>query len=198
MISEKQKNHLERLRLLNTGKPSKLKNRKREPFSDEWKKRMSDARKGKYYKKKVDKIENECLMCGIKKLFYQHEINRGRGKFCSLKCKYAWTSVNKSTENHWNWKGGITEDRNKLRNTLEYKKWRFEVFKRDNYTCVWCLKSKEVSGNLTADHIKPVSLHPELMLELSNGRTLCRECHYKTDTWGGKITKLKKQNAKNS
>ena len=90
------------------------------------------------------------------------------------------------------WKGGITEESIKIRMSSEYKLWRESVFTRDNYTCIFCgAKSgngKEVK--LNADHIKPFSLFPELRFAIDNGRTLCLECHQKTDTFGYKILKL--------
>ena len=91
-------------------------------------------------------------------------------------------------ENHWNYQGGITKINFKIRNSLEYKLWRESVFKRDNFTCIWCGNNK--SGNLNADHIKPFALYPELRFAIDNGRTLCVECHKKTDTYFKKIKKL--------
>lgn len=35
-----------------------------------------------------------------------------------------------------------------------------------------------------ADHIKSFKDHPELRTDLQNGRTLCVDCHRKTDTYG--------------
>jgi uncharacterized protein YlzI (FlbEa/FlbD family) len=92
-------------------------------------------------------------------------------------------------KNHWNWKGGITSINRLRRNCKEYKLWRKSVFKRDNYTCQECFLR---SGNgksvvLNAHHIKPFSLFPELRLDLSNGVTLCLDCHKKTDTYMGRI-----------
>lgn len=84
---------------------------------------------------------------------------------------------------HWNWKGGPDNELVALRKTLEYRQWRQSVFRRDRYTCVICHRS---GVTINADHIKPFSLYPELRLELSNGRTLCKPCHIKTDTWGRK------------
>jgi len=80
-----------------------------------------------------------------------------------------------------NWKGGITPWRVKIWHSLEYKKWRKTVFTRDNYTCVWC---GEKGGILNADHIKPFSVFADLRFVAENGRTLCKSCHLKTDTYG--------------
>lgn len=88
-----------------------------------------------------------------------------------------------SGERHWNWRGGLSSLNSKLRNSLEYKNWRNAVFARDNYTCVICKRSKEVSGSLNADHIKPFAYFPELMFLLENGRTLCIDCHRNTDNY---------------
>ena len=79
------------------------------------------------------------------------------------------------------WKGGISKTTRKFKanfqNTIEYRLWRTAVFTRDKYTCVWCGSKK--SGTLNADHIQEFALYPELRLAIDNGRTLCRECHYK-------------------
>ena len=78
------------------------------------------------------------------------------------------------------WKGGITPINALIRCSREYKLWRQEVFKRDNWTCVFC-KNRGVKFH--ADHIKQFALYPELRFELGNGRTLCVECHKRTDTY---------------
>lgn len=91
------------------------------------------------------------------------------------------------------WKGGITKVNELIRKSVEYKLWREAVFKRDNFTCVWCGEKESVSGKLEADHIKPFALFPALRLAIDNGRTLFRECHKKTDTYLWKCQKLIQQ-----
>ena len=59
------------------------------------------------------------------------------------------------------------------------------MFQRDNYKCVECGSKDEME----ADHIKSFSKYPDLRFDLANGRTLCKSCHKKTDTYGGKMLK---------
>jgi len=83
-------------------------------------------------------------------------------------------------DKHPNWQGGITKANKHYRQTLKYKIWRKSVFERDKYTCVLC---GQRGGNLHADHIKQFAFYPKLRTKISNGRTLCVECHKKTDTY---------------
>lgn len=80
----------------------------------------------------------------------------------------------KAADSHWNWQGGISAESIRFRQSSEYKAWRDAVFRRDNYTCQECYNDRSY---LEADHIKPFATYPELRLEVSNGRTLCRLCH---------------------
>ena len=88
------------------------------------------------------------------------------------------------------WKGGITPENRRIRGSSEYKDWRIKVFQRDDYTCQDC-GSRGIY--LHADHIKPFAYYPELRLVIENGRTLCRPCHSKTDTYMGR-TRWKHKN----
>lgn len=88
-------------------------------------------------------------------------------------------------KNHPRWKGGTYgTERHRVMSTFEYKNWRKAVFTRDNWTCVWCKISGSRKTPIEADHIKAYSLYPELRFDVSNGRTLCKPCHRRTDTWG--------------
>ena len=84
---------------------------------------------------------------------------------------------------HWNWQGGKRTLRRQAMSRVEYKDWRRQCMKRDDFTCQEC---GQYSGLLQVDHIKPWALFPELRYILSNGRTLCLKCHRATDTWGGR------------
>lgn len=84
------------------------------------------------------------------------------------------------------WKGGITPYHKKIRNTMELKLWRKSVLERDNKTCQICGIRKE--KGMEVDHIKTFARFPELRTSIENGRTLCNNCHLKTDTYGMRTT----------
>lgn len=82
-----------------------------------------------------------------------------------------------------------------LRGTTQMKAWKFDVMSRDGFRCQECGRLR---GNLEADHIRPFalllkesgveSIEEALfyapLWDIKNGRTLCRECHQKTPTFG--------------
>ena len=61
-----------------------------------------------------------------------------------------------------------------IRNSMEYRDWRKAVYERDGYTCQICGKR---GGNLNAHHIKHFAQYPELRMDITNGITLCYDCH---------------------
>jgi len=74
------------------------------------------------------------------------------------------------------WKPWLTdEDRQQTRKFPKYHEWRTAVFKRDNFTCQKC--GDNTGGNLNAHHIESYTDNKELRTELSNGATLCEDCH---------------------
>ncbi len=70
---------------------------------------------------------------------------------------------------------GRQAERANERLSSAYKRWRFDVYQRDRYTCQDCGDAR--GGNLHAHHVKPFATHPELRLDVSNGVTLCEGCH---------------------
>ena len=132
-----------------------------------WKKNVLGS--GEKNHKWKPKTEIKCACCGKK--FNVSAYMANTAKFCSRSCsaKYYFTGSNNPQ-----WKGGVTEFNDKFRKSEEYKQWRADVYKRDNWTCQECgYKGRQ----LVAHHIKKFADYPELRLELSNGITLCRKCH---------------------
>lgn len=72
--------------------------------------------------------------------------------------------------------------KNKIKSLMgskEYKEFRKNILKRDNYCCQECgCKEK-----LQVHHIKSKSKFPELIMEPDNCITLCIICHSKTDNF---------------
>lgn len=55
-----------------------------------------------------------------------------------------------------------------------YKEWRKKVYARDKFTCRMCgFKGK----SMEAHHIKKWAEFPALRFEVTNGITLCKNCH---------------------
>ena len=122
------------------------------------------------------KILRRCGHCGNEFMGYRSEMNRK--KFCSKEC-YSNAQQKLTKEKSHLWKGGKTKRATILRTRAIYLKWRDSVFERDLYICQKC---GVFNGNgkkiiLNAHHIKPFSEFEELRFEISNGITLCRDCH---------------------
>lgn len=171
-------------------------------LSSEHRKKISEAIRGekhplfgKHHSEEAKRKNSESHK-GVKHNFWGKKFSLETRKKMSLKAKGRKFSKEHriklslshkgllSGNNHPNWKGGITPINQKIKNSNKYKFWREAVFKRDNWTCVWC-GAKQIY--LNADHIKPFSLFPKLRFDINNGRTLCVPCHKKTDTYAGKI-----------
>lgn len=140
-------------------------------LSEETRKKLSESHKGK--KQTPEAIEKRAAG------------HRGRKNTPETRLKMSLAQKRGALSRHW--KGGVTTINEAIRKSVEYKLWREAVFKRDNYTCVWCLIR---GGKLNADHIKPFALYPELRFSIDNGRTLCEPCHRATDTYGIKTKKI--------
>lgn len=129
-------------------------------------------------KPRIKLAERMCPQCSERVPLSSNYISR---RFCSRKCYDEAQKLMRKGEKSHLWKGGLTKAGILLRNSADYREWRKAVFARDNYTCVFC-KDKR-GGNLQADHIKQFAFYPELRLDINNGRTLCVDCHKKTETY---------------
>lgn len=79
-----------------------------------------------------------------------------------------------SGENNRNWKGGLTSENDKIRQSIEYRNWQNAVKKRDKYTCQCCGKRYKA---ITVHHIFPFSDYSDLRFIVDNGICLCKDCH---------------------
>ena len=161
----------------------------RKPFSLETRRKISDSNKGKHHSTETIRKISEARkgkpapwMVGNK--YQSGEKNVHYGKFGS---------------NHPCWK----KDKKRpfqiaIRSLFKYRQWRSDVFTKDDFTCQLCW----VRGcELQADHypkrfidiIRECKIDTfdkailcEKLWDINNGRTLCVDCHRKTDTWGRK------------
>jgi len=91
-------------------------------------------------------------------------------------------------KNNPNWKGGTSREYKNGYYSKEYINWRTAVFERDNYTCQVCGTTGD-KKYLTAHHIKSFAHYPSLRFDVNNGKTLCEDCHEKTDNYKGRNCK---------
>ena len=190
-------------------------------LSSETKEKIRIAKTGvkypnrKRYSKGITPIEKICLFC--KKPFITNCLMPNK-KYCSLSCskknqpirrgfkgseKQKEMMRNRTGKLHPNWKGGISKINKSIRGMEEYLQWRSDVFTRDDWTCQDCKKNK---CYVTAHHIKSFALilkenniksrkearECEELWNMSNGKTLCEDCHELTDNYRGRGKKIVK------
>ncbi len=150
-------------------------------------KRAAAQRKGAFF---------SCQVCSIEFWRKPSEIAKNENKYCSREC-YQKSQIGKPKSEAYKtfcksrvgdrsptWKGGLTPKNLKIRNSKEMSEWRSLVFRRDLFTCQDCMGKCGNGKNvvLHAHHIKGFSEFPGLRFEITNGITLCKECHYKRHT----------------
>ena len=73
------------------------------------------------------------------------------------------------------------EGRAKFYRSSKWKHLRQQALERDGYECTMCKAEGKLTTRqdsvLEVDHIKKLEEHPELAYDLSNLRTLCKDCH---------------------
>jgi hypothetical protein len=154
------------------------------PHTEATKNKISEANKGKLKGRRFSEAHKRNISIGRQKWWVDNP-----------HMKEIWSQKQTGSLGS-NWQGGKTVESQTVRGSLKYRAWRNSVLQRDRYLCQICgLKggwSKELKKRviLHADHIQPFSLFADLRFDLTNGRTLCLECHRLTPTWGG-LTRFK-------
>jgi hypothetical protein len=75
------------------------------------------------------------------------------------------------------WKGGISQECIKIRNSPAYDNWRRTILIRDRWTCKRC---GQKNIKIEVHHIKSFKDYPDLRFDIQNGITLCINCHMLT------------------
>ena len=121
--------------------------------------RPNRIRKGKYF---------NCQVCGKEFYVRPYRAKNTNVIVCSKKC----LGIFKRGSNYefWQKQSPILK---KLRQSKEYKHWRYQVFKRDNYKCILC----GMKGYIIAHHLLSFALYPKKRFDIKNGITVCEKCH---------------------
>ncbi len=217
-MSEKQKLHLEKLRLINIGRsyPRGYKLWDKKPNPNLGKKRSSLTKlkislslmgkprptyfHSEEFRKKISESTRKKWLDPIFKEKTSNSISKAlKGRKFSLETR------RKISQSKRIYPDSIKNIILSLRDCLEYRQWRNSVFRRDNWTCIECGKKT----HLNADHIIPFALiirniileqgsdnlfdkalKSNILWDINNGRTLCIICHKKTDTYLKRIDRI--------
>jgi hypothetical protein len=130
------------------------------------------VKKSEEYCKKLSKIK--------KKQFKNPEFREKQ-----IKISIQNLPKNVAGENNPNFRNWSTRQSKSFRvqNNFKFNEWRNRILKKCDNKCVLCGKKK---GILDAHHIIPLCETTKPAFELWNGVILCRKCHGKTDSFGGK------------
>lgn len=179
-----------------------MKNKNIKFFSVETRAKMSKASKGKIVSEETRKKmssshigmnQSKESIIKIKKARAKQIMKKGRicskeirekiglgnkGKKISEETRKKISNSMKGDKTHL-WKGGITEENDIIRTSMEYKAWRVSIFERDGFKCQMpgCDNQERY---LEAHHIYKFSDYKELRFDINNGITLCKKCHNKT------------------
>jgi hypothetical protein len=140
--------------------------KKRPPFSQEWKDKISKSNKGKITWNKGTK--------GLMSTPWKKGLRTGKNTKLS-QTKLGKPILANQGKNHWNWRGGTSKYSNSRRCDKLYQAWVRAIKIRDNYTCR--LKDNNCKGQLVAHHILRWQDYPKIRYNINNGITLCRHHH---------------------
>lgn len=152
---------------------------------------------GKHKIKRSPPIHRKCLDCGVGFIAQNSEVAKGRGLFCSAKCRGKsqskplpsgvcqqcgtfFTAKFRAQKNKKycsrECSGVAHRGKTKKFNPgrpYKHEKWMLAVLNRD----LKCVECGAITG-LQAHHIKSWKSHPDLRDDIENGVTLCGTCHH--------------------
>jgi 5-methylcytosine-specific restriction endonuclease McrA len=149
-------------------------------ISEETRKKMSEASKKslngfkKGHKNFIEKHSEE-----TKKKMSEYAKKIGRKPKQPEGYKHSKETLKKLVDSHTgeknvNWKGGITPKNKLIRSSAQYKQWREDILKHNSFICQNC---GQLGGDLIAHHINNFAENEDKRFLLSNGITLCINCH---------------------
>lgn len=143
--------------------------------TEETKRRMRENHKGL---SRPHTEEEKAKTSKTMKEWHKNNPHPRKGKNASDETKKKM-SLARQGSNNGNWKGGLTQIIKGIRRSPEFFQWRKAVLERDNQSCQDCGSSESINTH----HIKPILEYPELVFEVSNGLTLCEDCHKRHTSW---------------
>lgn len=121
------------------------------------------------------KEKRNCKTCMNFYMTYKSHIKHRGSNFCSRKCQGIYKSTQKGILSS-GYKNGKSSENKCLRNSTSWKNWRKEVFERDSYICQGN-NCKHTNKYFEPHHIKRFAKYPDDRFKVSNGVTLCKDCH---------------------
>lgn len=164
----------------NKKRSESLMGKKRPPFSEEWKRNLSNAHKGQIAWNKGKKMSLE----------YREKLRKSHLGFIPSPETLMKKSIAMTGAKHHNWKGGITPLNLKIRHCFLYRQWRSDIFTRDDFTCQECgQRGSKLHAHhnkqsfkyiMAINNIKTLDQaeNCEELWNINNGITYCDRCHW--------------------
>lgn len=122
--------------------------------------------------------------CGNEVIVEGHNLLSGQSYQCQ-ECGYKQTSEKMKGKRNPAYKEDLPEEQRQARikkdvrdmSSPKYRKWKWDVIRRDNYTCQIC--GKKMTKGFVVHHIVGWDEDESKRYDMDNGLTLCKDCHIK-------------------